>query len=214
MSGLLCPVYESGTRTEGEASHRWKRYPSENRGRGMMWNFFGSGHGKGEHDGQEAVLKSRLGVTSWHLVLRLRGSIVQWMWPSSNAIVLGDVFAVKADDQDVEYYLLRCTGVKQAIRDRELRCSWNKDHVFTRDEVVLYGTYFQFQKLLKEKVVFVETECRDDAIIYSHLVRAVKISLSPMQATGKRKMSPRFFIDYETHERILSAISEGEALQA
>ncbi|KAL3678868.1 hypothetical protein R1sor_021824 [Riccia sorocarpa] len=32
MSGLLCPVYESGTRTEGEASHRWKRYEYEGQG--------------------------------------------------------------------------------------------------------------------------------------------------------------------------------------
>lgn len=131
----------------------------------------------------------------------------------SDALVLGDVFAMPGEDEELEYYLLRCKGVKRKIRKKEQRCQWNIDHVFTRDEVVVFGTYFQNQKKLKRKVVFMETECRENAIIYSHLVRVVKVRLSSMVSTSKRKggHAPRFFLDEEMHVQILEAVSEGDS---
>lgn len=39
-------------------------------GKFMVWNFFGSGHGKGEHDGAGAVVKRAL----------TRAIEVQWSW--------------------------------------------------------------------------------------------------------------------------------------
>ncbi|KAL3692967.1 hypothetical protein R1sor_006618 [Riccia sorocarpa] len=253
----------------------------------MMWNFFCSGHGKGEHDGQGAVVKSPLRqhqmrrpegrfdcasdvvefcianmqrglkenirrvfwevkeddvernciggheeacewqewVTEWHHSNLTVTHVTEELEPEtlephidmdheflSDSIVLGDVFAVKADDPVIEYYLLQCTGVKQKITQKKLRCAWNQEHVFTRDEVVLFGTYFELSSLTKDKVVFVETENRDDAVIYSHLVRAAKIDVRQMKSTGKKKRNtPRVFIDLDTHESILAAVNEDDA---
>ncbi|KAL3685656.1 hypothetical protein R1sor_003678 [Riccia sorocarpa] len=157
------------------------RYPSEHGGKSMMWNFFCSGH-----EG-----------------------------PVSDTLAVGDVFAVKGssdEEAQTEYWLLRCTGTKQKITEKEVSCPWNTEQVFTRDEVVVFGRYLEFQKKLKgPKFVYVEAKKKDPAVIYSHLVRAVKIRMTPMARSGKQKDTPRFCIDSETHEQILMAISEVEA---
>ncbi|KAL2608412.1 hypothetical protein R1flu_026985 [Riccia fluitans] len=62
----------------------------------------------------------------------------------SNMLVVGDVFAMKANDEEMEYWLLRCIARKHKIIEKEVRCSWNTKHIFTRDEVVVYGKYFEF----------------------------------------------------------------------
>ncbi|KAL2607525.1 hypothetical protein R1flu_026098 [Riccia fluitans] len=130
----------------------------------------------------------------------------------SDSIVLGDVFAVKANDPIVEYYLLCCIGVKQKLTQKEVHCPWNQEHVFTRDEVILFGTYFSLSSMTKEKVVFVETKNRADVVIYSHLVRVAKIDLHQMRPTGKKRRSTsRFYIDVETHESILATVNEDDA---
>ncbi|KAL2633228.1 hypothetical protein R1flu_004707 [Riccia fluitans] len=53
----------------------------------------------------------------------------------SDTLVVGDVFVVKADDEEMEYWLLRCTARKHKIIEKEVRCPWNTKHIFTRDEV-------------------------------------------------------------------------------
>ncbi|KAL3689045.1 hypothetical protein R1sor_015354 [Riccia sorocarpa] len=133
----------------------------------------------------------------------------------SDTLVVGDVFAVKGssdEEAQTEYWLLRCTGTKQKITEKEVSCPWNTEQVFTRDEMVVFGCYLEFQKKLKgPKFVYVEAKKKDPAVIYSHLVRAVKIPMTPMARSGKQKGTPRFCIDSETHEQILMAISEVEA---
>ncbi|KAL2628599.1 hypothetical protein R1flu_013285 [Riccia fluitans] len=57
----------------------------------------------------------------------------------SDTLAVGDVFAMKADDEEMEYWLLRCTARKHKITEKEVRCPWNIEHIFTRDEVVVYG---------------------------------------------------------------------------
>ncbi|KAL3701665.1 hypothetical protein R1sor_019687 [Riccia sorocarpa] len=97
-------------------------------------------------------------------------------------------------------------------KEKEVSCPWNTEQVFTRDEVVVFGRYLEFQKKLNgPKFVYVEAKKKDPAVIYSHLVRAVKIPMTPVARTGKQKDTPRFCIDSETHEQILMAISEVEA---
>ncbi|KAL2644389.1 hypothetical protein R1flu_011976 [Riccia fluitans] len=49
----------------------------------------------------------------------------------SDTLVVGDVFAVKADDVEMEYWLLRCTTRKRKIIEKEVRCLWNIEHIFT-----------------------------------------------------------------------------------
>ncbi|KAL3688053.1 hypothetical protein R1sor_014362 [Riccia sorocarpa] len=118
----------------------------------------------------------------------------------------------KALKAQTEYWLLRCTGTKQKITEKEVSCPWNTEQVFTRDEVVVFGRYLEFQKKLKgPKFVYVEAKKKDPAVIYSHLVRAVKIRMTPMARSGKQKDTPRFCIDIETHGQILMAILEVEA---
>ncbi|KAL2633001.1 hypothetical protein R1flu_004480 [Riccia fluitans] len=130
----------------------------------------------------------------------------------SNTLAVGDVFAVKADDEEMEYWLLRCIARKHKITKKEVRCPWNTKHICTRDEVVVYGRYFVFQKKLKDpKFIFVEAKKKDPAIIYSHLVRAMKIRMASMAPMGKQQDTARFSIDNETHEQILATLSESEA---
>ncbi|KAL2611509.1 hypothetical protein R1flu_023201 [Riccia fluitans] len=304
------------------------RYPRTTGGKSMMWNFFYSGHGKGEHDGQGAVLKCRfrqhqmsrpegrfdraadvVGFCKLNMEKGLKENIhrvfwevkeedverpsrlqpqtlarckklhyfwgqsrmdptllftkeyscmckgcimgheedcewqewiIEWhrcnlnivnvedlvepvpdkLWDGldheflSDSIVMGDVFAIKANDPVVEYYLLRCIGVKQKLTQKEVRCPWNQEHVFICDEVVVFGTYFSLSSMTKEKIVFVDIENRADVVIYSHLVRAAKIDLHQMRPTGKKRRStPRFNVDVETHKSILVAVNEDDVLE-
>ncbi|KAL2632988.1 hypothetical protein R1flu_004467 [Riccia fluitans] len=130
----------------------------------------------------------------------------------SDTLAVGDVFVVKADDEEMEYWVLRCTARKHKIIEKEVRCSWNTEHIFTRDEVVVYGRYFVFQiKLKGPKFIYVEVKKKDPTVIYSHLVRAVKIRMASMAPMGKQQDTARFSIDSETHEQILAALSESEA---
>ncbi|KAL2623761.1 hypothetical protein R1flu_008006 [Riccia fluitans] len=77
----------------------------------------------------------------------------------SNMLAVGDVFAVKADDEEMEYWLLRCTARKHKITKKEIRCPWNTEHIFMRDEMVVFGRYFVFQKKLKGlKFIYVEAK--------------------------------------------------------
>ncbi|KAL2623132.1 hypothetical protein R1flu_003337 [Riccia fluitans] len=128
-----------------------------------------------------------------------------------DTLAVGNVFAVIADDEEMEYWLLRCAARKYKIIEKEVRCSWNTKHIFTRDEVVVYGRYLVFQKKLKDpKFIYVEAK-KDPAIIYSHLVRVVKIRMASMPPMDKQQDTARFSIDNETHERILAALLESEA---
>ncbi|KAL2644393.1 hypothetical protein R1flu_011980 [Riccia fluitans] len=128
-----------------------------------------------------------------------------------DTLAVGDVFAMKADDEEMEYWLLQCTTRKHKIIENEVRCPWNTKHIFTRNKVVVYGKYFEFQKKLKgPKFIYMEAK-KNLAIIYSHLVRAVKIKMASMPPMDKQQDIARFSIDNETHEQILAALSELEA---
>ncbi|KAL2630852.1 hypothetical protein R1flu_015538 [Riccia fluitans] len=102
-----------------------------------------------------------------------------------NTLAVGDVFAVKADDEEMEYWLLRCTARKYKITEKK-------------------------KKLKGLKFIYVEAK-KGPAIIYSHLVRAVKIRMASMAPMGKQQDTADFSIDNETHEQILAALSESEA---
>ncbi|KAL2623839.1 hypothetical protein R1flu_008084 [Riccia fluitans] len=126
--------------------------------------------------------------------------------------ILSDTLAVKADDEEMEYWLLRCIARKHKITEKEVRCPWNTKHIFKRDEVVVYGRYFEFQKKLKgSKFIYVEAKKKDPTIIYSHLVRALKIKMASMPPMGKQQDIAPFSIDNETHEQILAALLESKA---
>ncbi|KAL2632004.1 hypothetical protein R1flu_016690 [Riccia fluitans] len=130
----------------------------------------------------------------------------------SDTLAVEDVFAVKANDEEMEYWLLRCTARKHKITTKEVRCLWNTKHIFMRDEVVVYGKYFEFQKKLKgPKFIYVEAKKKDPVVIYSHLVQAVKIRMASMPPMGKQQDTTRFSFDNETHEQILTALLESEA---
>ncbi|KAL2651632.1 hypothetical protein R1flu_019760 [Riccia fluitans] len=129
----------------------------------------------------------------------------------SDTLAVGDVFAMKANDEEMEYWLLRCTARKHKITEKEVRCPWNIEHIFTRDEMVVYCKYFEFQKKLKgSKFIYVEAK-KDPVVIYSHLIRAMKIRMASMPPMGKQQDIAHFSIDNETHEQILIALSESEA---
>jgi hypothetical protein len=54
-------VWSDGCAAQFKSSKPWyfvSRYPNMTGGCKMLWNFFGSGHGKGPHDGAGAVVKS------------------------------------------------------------------------------------------------------------------------------------------------------------
>ncbi|KAL2613821.1 hypothetical protein R1flu_025513 [Riccia fluitans] len=79
--------------------------------------------------------------------------------------------------------------------------------------VVPFGKWdFEFQKKLKgPKFIYVEAKKKDPTVIYSHLVRAMKIRMASMAPMGKQQDIADFSIDIETHEQILAALSESEA---
>ncbi|KAL3696816.1 hypothetical protein R1sor_010892 [Riccia sorocarpa] len=48
----------------------------------------------------------------------------------SDQLAVGDVFAVKGssdEEAQTEYWLLRCTGTKQKITEKEISCLWNTE---------------------------------------------------------------------------------------
>ncbi|KAL2620878.1 hypothetical protein R1flu_001083 [Riccia fluitans] len=121
----------------------------------------------------------------------------------TDMLAVGDVFAMKADDEEMEYWLLRCTARKHKITKKEVRCLWNTKHIFTQDEVMVYGRYFEFQKKLKgPKFIYVEVKKKDLVVIYSHSIRVVKIRMASMPPMGKQQDIARFSFDSETHEQI------------
>ncbi|KAL2650077.1 hypothetical protein R1flu_018205 [Riccia fluitans] len=67
------------------------------------------------------------------------------------------------------------------------------------------------KKLKGPKFIYVKAKKKDPAVIYSHLIRAVKIKMASMAPMGKQQDTARFSIDNETHEQILAALSESEA---
>ncbi|KAL3697722.1 hypothetical protein R1sor_011798 [Riccia sorocarpa] len=129
-----------------------------------MWNFFCSGHGKGQFEACErqewvtewdfrSLVLSPTGVQSVHDITLAdefhAGADHEVM---SDTLAVGDVFAVKGsfdEEAQTEYWLLRCTGTKQKITEKEVSCPWNTEQVFTRDEVAVFGRYLEFQKKFK-----------------------------------------------------------------
>ncbi|KAL2623719.1 hypothetical protein R1flu_007964 [Riccia fluitans] len=88
---------------------------------------------------------------------------------------------------------------------REMECVAGHNIVHQLRSMVPFGKwYFVFQKKLKgPKFIYVEAK-KDPVVIYSHLVRAVKIRMASMPPMGKQQDTACFSIDNETHKQILA----------
>ncbi len=63
-------VWSDGCASQFKSNKPWfsvSRYPSMTRGYQILWNFFGSGHGKGPHDGARVVVKIFLRKEKFHV---------------------------------------------------------------------------------------------------------------------------------------------------
>lgn len=80
--------------------------------------------------------------------------------------------------------------------ERTITCKWS-NYTYTMGEVIVYGTYLKFSKSLKKGRVYEYDHDHSDAIHYSHLVRAAKITLQGMATSKKTKKVERFLLDVQ-----------------
>ena len=88
-----------------------------------------------------------------------------------------DVFTVIApnsNEEHVDYYLLRCTRSKCTLTE-DTKDDFGFD--FQRHSVVVYGRYYAQVATRARAIVFSQYEWKKEAIIYSHLILAVKLYL-------------------------------------
>ncbi|KAL3688384.1 hypothetical protein R1sor_014693 [Riccia sorocarpa] len=165
------------------------KYPSEHGGKSMMWNFFCSGMDPTLLRTREFTCMCPHCLEGQFEACELQEWVTEW---------------------DFRSLVLSPTGV-QSINDITLADEFHADadHEVLSDTLAV-GDVFA-KKLKGPKFVYVEAKKKDPTVIYSHLVRAVKMRMTPMAQTGKQKDTPRFCIDSETHEQILMAISKVEA---
>ena len=113
----------------------------------------------------------------------------------------GDVFAVIApidNDENVKYYLMRCTE-----RKMKLLQNYN-DHGFQYDRgsIILKGYFFRQTNESGDFVYFEDYEPDVVSCQYSHLVCAARIKLIEVQSKKKSKIK-RWKMSKCDHERII-----------
>ena len=120
----------------------------------------------------------------------------------------GDVYAVIAEednDEGVDYYLLRCTRPKCTLEDDTI-----DDYGFTfdRHSMVVYGRYYVQIDTRAGHLIFSQYEWEKEAIMYSHLVLAVKLGLR--RVSSKKTGAPRWSLSHSDHEGILDTLRHTE----
>ena len=113
----------------------------------------------------------------------------------------GDVFAVIApidNDENVKYYLMRCTE-----RKMKLLQDYN-DHGFQYDRgsIILKGYFFRQTHQSGDFVYFEDYEPDSISCQYSHLVCAARIKLIEVQSKKKSKIK-KWKMSKSDHERII-----------
>ena len=95
----------------------------------------------------------------------------------------------------------KCTMLEDTIDDFGL--PW------PRYSMVVYGRYHaQVSNHRREEVVFSQYEWKKEAIIYSHLVLAVKLVLK--RVNTKKSGAPRWSLSISDHESILETLKHRE----
>ena len=125
----------------------------------------------------------------------------------TNSLEDGDVFAVIAEEGNIEkvdYYLLQCSRPKT-----KLLVDTIDDHgdSYERYSVVVYGRYYAKVTNRGKDIHFVQYEWNKEAIMYSHLVIAVKLQL---QRVKSKKKTPTWKLSHLDHESILDTLRNRE----
>ena len=113
----------------------------------------------------------------------------------------GDVFYVIApieNDENVKYYLMRCTKRKMKLLE-----NYN-DHGFQYDRgsIILKGYFFKQNRQSGDFVYFEDYEPDSISCQYSHLVCVARIELIEVQSKKKLKIK-RWKMSKSDHERII-----------
>ena len=113
----------------------------------------------------------------------------------------GDVFAVIApidNDENVKYYLMRCTEQKMKLLQ-----DYN-DHGFQYDKgsIILKGYFFKQTRQSGDFVYFEDYDHDSISCQYSHLVCAARIKLIKVQSKKKSKIK-KWKMSKSDHERII-----------
>ncbi|KAL2652895.1 hypothetical protein R1flu_021023 [Riccia fluitans] len=118
----------------------------------------------------------------------------------------------KADGGVMEVDLEEATEAQGGVTEPHLEEAVDREGgVMEAKEVAREMEYFEIQKKLKgPKFIYVEAK-KDPTVIYSHLVRVVKIRMASMPPMGKQQDTARFSIDNEMQEQILAALLESKA---
>ena len=113
----------------------------------------------------------------------------------------GDVFAVIApidNDENVKYYLMRCTELKMKL------LQYYNDHRFQYDKgsIILKGYFFKQTRQSGDFVYFEDYEPDSISCQYSHLVCAARIKFIEVQSKKKSKIK-KWKMSKSDHERII-----------
>ncbi|KAL2653444.1 hypothetical protein R1flu_021572 [Riccia fluitans] len=142
----------------------------------------------------------------------------EWITEADGGVMEADLEeATEAEGEVTEPHLEEVADRERGVTEakevaREMECVIGHNIVHQLQSIVSFRKwYFEFQKKLKGlKFIYVEAK-KDLAVIYSHLVRVVKIKMASMPPMDKQQDTTRFSIDSETHEQILAALLESEA---
>lgn len=126
----------------------------------------------------------------------------------TDLLAVGDVFAVIAEDgneEKVDYYILRCTRPK-CILERDTM----DDHGFSFDahSMIVAGRFYAQSHIRRTGIEFVQYQWEKEAMVYSHLVLAVKLMLRRVHS--KKVGPPRWTLSQHDHVSILETLRARE----
>lgn len=123
----------------------------------------------------------------------------------------GDFFAVRAEDENEMYWLAKCTQGMHKLT-APTRDQWGGE--FEAGDVVVCCKYLSHHSSVTGLRKYEFSVPNEEAIIYSHLVKAIKLRIDPEDARErkqrKRKANqpPIYNLRLEDHERIMNELDD------
>jgi hypothetical protein len=131
----------------------------------------------------------------------------------SSQLTSGDNFAVVCDDEQVDYYILQCTKSKYKLTEA-VEDEWGG--IFSIGDVVVEGVYFELQSKLRNCHKYILLDERPKVIMYSHLVRSIRVKMSPESKVEQRQRRRRpngkvfYTLAMEDHEDIMGSLEQDD----
>ncbi|KAI5055417.1 hypothetical protein GOP47_0028938 [Adiantum capillus-veneris] len=94
----------------------------------------------------------------------------------SDALMVGQNFAVTAEEIGADFYVLKCTNTKRLAKTEE-KDQWH--NIIKKNLYVVEGLFYD--KVNGRDDTYVLLDNKPTTLIYSHLVRCIRFSMSPRE---------------------------------